>query len=44
MGKFILDSSLEQKYRIESFKVSYYFLDILPVSPNRFRPESMLNE
>lgn len=29
---------------METFKPDYYFLEYLPVSPNRFRPESVIND
>lgn len=31
-------------YSVEEFKHEYYFIEYLPVSPNRFRPESVVND
>ena len=40
-GKF---TSKPTGYHIESFNPNFYFIKNLIVTPNRFRPESILNE
>ena len=43
-GKFVTSKKIKEKskkgYLTKMFDPNYYFIDVLPVSPNRFRPES----
>ena len=43
MGRFKIDDSDEKGYKINKFNFNFYFLQTLPVSPNRYRPESVIN-